>query len=96
MFDAPGKVYVLNLPLPLAGQEYSVQIPPYTSHITVQARGKSSVKVCFTAGESDINYFTIKYGGCYSDQILKANIKIYATGTQDGETLEIIAWCNPV
>lgn len=95
MFDPPGKVVVINLDLPLAGIEYYTDLPVYTTHLTIQTRGKSSVKVCFTAGESNTKYFTLKYGGCYSDQFLRASQKIYAQGTQDGEVLEIIAWCNP-
>ncbi len=95
MIEAPGKACIINLALPTAGVEYSVALPSYTTHLTIQARGKSSVKVCFTAGESNTNYFTIKYGGCYSDQFIRAAQRIYAQSTQDGETLEIIAWVNP-
>lgn len=89
---SPGKSNIFNLSMPTANTEYSLVLPVYTTHLTIQARGNASVKICFTAGESGSTYFTIKAGGCYYDQNIRANKTLYAQSSADNEVLEVVCW----
>lgn len=94
MSVSPGKLTILNLTLTEANTEYSVSLPQNTTHLTIQARGSGSVKICFSAGESGTNYFSIKTNGCYYDQNIRANKTLFAQSPNAGEVLEVVAWSD--
>jgi hypothetical protein len=90
-----GKVTILNLALESKSVAYTIALPENTTQLALQPRGNASVSIYFSPGGDGAHYFTVKTGGCYYDQNIRANQTITAQATIDSEVLEIIAWSDP-
>ncbi len=89
MIAAPGKVQVTNLPLSVANTLYFFDVPQDTTHITLIARNKSTLKLSF----NDATDYLTLYGGMgYCESNLKFNGAISLISSADNEVAEIICW----
>ena len=88
---------VYNLTLTSAGTEYSQTLTGNVYQITVQARSAVAVRMAVSSGETSLDeYWTIKSGGVYYEQIISAgDITLYFQDPSNaGTIIEIVAWSN--
>lgn len=73
--------------------QYSVVIPANTSRFTLQTREAAVLQVAYISGETDINFFTIGYGVCYTEDNLDGSgITLYFQANKDGTVVEVLSW----
>lgn len=93
MIQAPGKVSIVNVTLPLANNLYFYDVPQDTCHFLVKSRNGSNIKMSFN-DESD--YITLNRGTVYYEQNLRFNGALSFISNQDNEVMEIICWSGGV
>jgi hypothetical protein len=83
---------VLNVAAPVAGTEYTFTIPVGAKRFEVAARsGLAKVQYCFSAGQSAIDYKTLRAGSVWEEPnlFLVAGLDVYFQTNKNGEVLEI-------
>lgn len=83
---------IFNVSLPLAATEVSQALPASTKNFILRARGKSSVQIAYTVGQSGTTYVTIPPGGVYEDKNFYTSQTLYIQSNKAGETVELIAF----
>lgn len=84
---------IQNIPAADKNTQYSVVIPVNTSRFTLQTREAAVLQVAYISGETDINFFTIGYGVCYTEENLDGSgITLYFQANKDGAVVEVLSW----
>lgn len=93
MYNAPGKVQIDNIELPLANNLYFYDVPQDTCHFLVKSRNGSNVKLSFN---DEYRYVTLNRGMVYYEQNVRFNGALSFISNQDNEVMEIICWYGGV
>lgn len=84
---------IANLTLTNANTEYSYSVPAYTRQFSVKTRNPlHTVKIAFSSGQSNTNYFTLDSSSWYESMILAVNLVFYCQSPDAGCVLEIVLW----
>lgn len=85
---------VVNVEMPVAGTEYSYNLPIGCRQFLLQTRSLSTTKFTYVSGESDVIFKTIPRG-CFfsqSDIQLTAVTPIYFQSDTSAQMAELIIW----
>lgn len=84
---------IQNITLATATTEYTITIPANSKRFTLKTRNNSILKVSYTSGQSGINYFTIGYGVCYTEDSLDgSSLTLYLQSSKDSTIIEVLSW----
>lgn len=88
---------IYNVPLTEANKEYSLQLPKFVHHYTLQVRGTEEARMQFISGKVATGaspYWTIKSRATpFETSITTDDILYFASGSA-GAVIEMIAWHN--
>jgi hypothetical protein len=85
---------VQNVPMAVAGTEYTLVVPINTKQFELRSRLSGTLKIAYVVGESGITYRTVPAGCTYIETglLLSASLTIYIQSTKTSDTLEAISW----
>lgn len=73
--------------------ELSIPLSASVKQLLIRNRGNGDLKVCFEAGQSGSNYFTILGGNTYTvENLLLFAASIYLQTTEPSQDIEILEW----
>lgn len=85
---------VQNIPMAVAGTEYTIVIPINTRQFELRSRLNGTLQIAYVSGESGITYRTVPAGCAYIETglLLSTSLTVYIQSTKSSDTLEAISW----
>jgi hypothetical protein len=86
------KPKILNVSMPVSGDEYSQIIPSGTLRFTFRSRFGGTLQVYFETGSVD--YIEVPSGSSFSEYDIKTveGLTLYAISTKNNDVLEMLLW----
>lgn len=83
-----------HVDMPLAATEYSYTFPTGTKQFEVKTRTAGKLQLCFSAGQTTTEFFTVPSGASLSESGLKtaAGLTLYFQCSTPNNVLEIKHW----
>lgn len=90
--QTPANPLIYNIFVPVSNIETAQTLNLFTKTFLIRARGQSTMKVAFVAGDSALNYLTIPRGCNLFQDLVNFSGTIYFQTTLDNEVVEILEW----
>lgn len=84
---------IYNLPMTVAGTEYSQALSNATKKILIRSRDVSQIKFAFISGDTSLSWITIQPGAVYfEDNLSLDGAIIYLQSNKPAQVAEILEW----
>ncbi len=90
--DAATTPKIYNVSVPNGGVEVSQALSADTKKFLIRVRDVDQLQLSFTAGQSNVDFFTIPRGCTYLEDLVDFNGSLYFQTTKDNQIVEILEW----
>lgn len=83
---------IYNVALGPANTEQSQALPANCKGFLIKTRGRATLKLAFTSGQSGTNYVSLARNAVHTDSFMSTAVTLYFQSPQTSDVVEIIAY----